>query len=99
MHLVVQRQGVVAPTPIVADPLFPVDHQGIDAECAEPSRNAEPGLAAADDDDRGVAISIGTDPIALVEPVRPPEVAEIVPLAGARTGASVFVGRAVPARP
>ena len=50
--LVVQGQRVVALAPVVADPLVPVDHQGIDVELAEPGGDAKSGLPTADDDRR-----------------------------------------------
>ena len=79
VHLVVQRERVVAPAPVVADARPAVDDQRVDLELAEARRRREPALSAADHENRGVAIFIGGALLPEIEPVRTGEIARIRP--------------------
>ena len=78
MHLVVQRQRVVAPAPVVADARPAIDDQRVDLPAApgarrsraRPGRRRPPGPSARDR-------AYCADGFALVEPVRPGEIARI----------------------
>ena len=78
VHFVVQRQRVITLAPIVADTLMPVDDQRVDAELLQPRRDREAGLAAADHDDRGIAIGKSALAGAPVGPIFGAEVARRV---------------------
>ena len=48
LHLIVQRQRVIALAPVVADARLAVDDQRIDLQLLQPRRDRKPGLSAAD---------------------------------------------------
>ena len=77
LHLVVQRQRVVALAPVVADPRLAVDDQRVDLQLLQPRGDAQPGLAAADHQHGRVAVGIFGRRLAQIEPVRPAEIARI----------------------
>ena len=79
MHFVVQRQRMVARAPVVADALVAVDDQRVDAELMQARGNRKSGLAAADNEHRGLAIVIGAR---LAQPVGPVLGAEIARAVG-----------------
>ena len=60
---------MVAFAPVVADALEPVDHQRIDAQDGQPGGDSQPGLAAADHQNRGLAVFVGLGLAAEVGPV------------------------------
>ncbi len=77
LHLVVQGQRVIPLAPIVADPRLAIDDQRVDVQLLQPRRDRKPGLAAADHQHGGVAITVVARGVAQVEPVRPAEIARI----------------------
>ena len=78
VRLVVQRQRVIALAPVVADARMAVDNQRIDAQLPEPRGDRQPGLAAADNEDGGIAVFVGARSVAAVEPVLGAEIAGAV---------------------
>ena len=74
-RLVVQRQGVVAAAPTVADARLAIHHQRIDAEQGQARGDGQPGLGGADHQHRGVMIRVGLRPLAPVQPVLAAEIA------------------------
>ena len=88
LHLIVQRECVIAQAPVVADARASVDDQRIDAECAEPRRDGKTRLSAANDQHIRVTIRESRHRLALIEPVRPAEVARVrLPARPQRPGA------------
>ena len=83
LHLVMQRQRMVALAPIVADALFAVDDQRIDVQLLQPRGDREPGLPAADDENSRIVFGIAGGVFAQVEPVG----AAKIPRIGAATRA------------
>ena len=77
MDLVVQHQRVIALAPVVADALAAIDDERVDAECGQPRGGRKSGVAAADDEHRGIAIGIGRRRVPDIEPVRSAEIARI----------------------
>ena len=77
LHLIVQRQRVIALAPVVADPRLAVDDQGVDLQLLEARGDAQPGLAAADHQHRRIAVGIFGLGLAQVEPVRAAKIARI----------------------
>ena len=77
LHLVVQRQRVIALAPVVADARLAIDDQRVDLQLREPRRDREPGLPAADDQHGRVAVGVGGGCLAQVEPVRAAEIARV----------------------
>ena len=75
LHLVMQRQCMVALTPVVADARQAVDNERLDAKLTETGRNREPGLAATHDQHRGIAVGIRGGGFAEIEPVGTAEIA------------------------
>ena len=71
MHLIVQRQGMIALAPVVADAGVPVDDQRVDAKLGQARRNREASLTAAHDQNRRIAVGIGLRRHPFVQPVRP----------------------------
>jgi hypothetical protein len=84
VHLVVQRQRVVALAPAVADARPAIDDQRVDLELREPRGDREPGLAAADHEHGRIAVRILRRGSPQVEPVRSAEVARVRLALGAR---------------
>src|SRR4029077_3686230 len=68
---------VIALAPIVADALFAIDDQRVDVQLLQPRGDAQAGLAAADDEDRGVAVGIAGRSVAQIEPVGAAKIARI----------------------
>ena len=83
VNFVVQRQRVIALAPIVADARVAIDDQRVDADLLQPRGDAEPGLAAADDQHRRIAVAISALPRETVGPVLGAEVARRIGLAAA----------------
>ena len=77
LHLVVQRQRVVALAPVVADARPAVDDQGVDLQLLQPRRDRKPGVSAADHQHVGIAVGIFGRLLAQVEPVGAAKVARI----------------------
>jgi hypothetical protein len=77
LHLVVQRQRVIALAPVVADARLAIDDQRVDLQLGQPRRDREPGLPAADHQHGRVAVRIGGGCLAQIEPVRAAEVARV----------------------
>src|SRR5438270_5964040 len=73
----VEREGVIAPAPVVADARPAIDNQRIDAERLEARADRQAGLAATDNEHLRVAIGIGARRAAPVEPVGAREIARI----------------------
>src|SRR5215467_8195660 len=71
---------MVARAPVVADTLVPIDDQRIDAELMQARGNRKPGLAAADNKHRGIAIVISARLAQAVGPVLGAEIARAVGL-------------------
>ena len=59
LHLVVQRERVIARAPVVADARVAIDDQRVDAELGEARGDRQAGLAAADHQHRRIAILVG----------------------------------------
>ena len=77
MHLIVQRERVIALAPVVTDARFTVDDQGVDAQLREPRGDREPGLTAADHQNGRVAIFIRGGRFAQIEPVGTAKIARV----------------------
>ncbi len=77
VHLVVQGERVIAPPPVVADPLVAIDDQRVDAQRPQARGGGEARLAAADHEHDGIAILVGLRLDALVEPIGAAEVAAV----------------------
>jgi hypothetical protein len=77
LHLIMQRQRVVALAPVVADPGLPIDDQRIDPQLLQPRRDRKPGLAAADHQHIGIAIGILNRGLTLIEPVGASEIPRV----------------------
>ena len=77
MHLIVQRQRVIALSPCIADPLVPVDHQRVDAKAPKARGDAQACLATADHDHGWVVLRISLGGTTMIEPVRAPELPRI----------------------
>ena len=75
LDLIVQRQGMVAHPPVVADPGIFIDDERIDAQLAQAGGHGEAVLAAADHQDRRIAVGEGARLVALVQPVQAAEIA------------------------
>ena len=58
MHLVVQRQRVIALAPVVADARLAVDDQRVDLQLLQARRDRKPGLAAADHQHGRIAVGV-----------------------------------------
>ena len=74
---VVQRQGMVAPPPAVADARPLLHHQRVHPQLVQPGRHGQAGLRAAHHDHRGVVILVGAGAAAHVGPVLAAEIARI----------------------
>ncbi len=68
---------MVALAPVVADARPAVDDERIDAALREARTDRKPGLSAADDQHRRLAVGVRSRGLAQVEPVRPAEVAGV----------------------
>ena len=77
VHLIVQRQRVVALAPVVADARFAVDDQRVDVQLLQARGDRKPGLSAADDEHGRVAVGILRGGLAQVEPVGAAKIARI----------------------
>ena len=77
MHLVMQRQGMIALAPIIPDATVLFDHQRIQPQLAKPRRYAKPRLARANYQHNGVAVREGFCLFALIEPIIAAEIARI----------------------
>ena len=91
LHLIVQRQRVVAVAPVVADARLAVDDQRVDLQLRQPRRDRQPRLPAADHQHVRVAVRIGLRRLAQVEPVRPAEIARIALPGRARAADGLLV--------
>ena len=69
MKLIMQGQGVIAVTPIIANAAVLIDDQRVDAKLGQAGRNRQPGLPATNDQNRRVAVIILLGHDALVQPV------------------------------
>jgi hypothetical protein len=69
LHLVVQRQGMVALAPVVADALLAVDDQRIDPQLLQPRRDRQPRMTAADHQHVRIAAGVLRLRLAQIEPV------------------------------
>ena len=69
VHLVVERQGVVAPAPVVADARPAIDDERVDAERLQARGDRKAGLPAADDEHLGISIGVGGGRLAQIEPI------------------------------
>ena len=90
LHLVVQRQGMIALAPVVADALLAVDDQRIDPQRLQPGRDRQPGMAAADHQHVRIAAGIFDLRLAQVEPVRAAKIPRIG-FAARPLGAELFL--------
>ena len=77
LHLIMQRQRVVALAPVVADTGFAIDDQRIDPELLQSCGDRKACLAATDHQHIGLAVGIFHGFPALIEPVRSFEIARI----------------------
>ena len=77
MHLVVQRERMIALAPVVADARLAIDDERVDVERLQSRGDGEAGLAAADDENFGIAVGVGGGRQALVEPVGAAEIARV----------------------
>ncbi len=69
MGLIVQRQGVVTQAPGIADPLGPVDDQGIDAKLAQTGGDTKARLGAANHQNVRLMPGVGLCRVPQVEPI------------------------------
>ena len=77
VHLVVQGERVIAPPPVVADPLVAIDDQSIHAQRPQARGGGKARLPAANDEHDGITVLVGLRLHPLVEPVGAAEVATI----------------------
>ncbi len=77
VHLVVQRERVVALAPVVADACLAIDDQRVDLQLRQARGDRQPRLATADHEHRGITIGIRACGVALVEPVGAVEIARV----------------------
>ena len=81
---------MVTHPPVVADPRILIDHQGIDFHLPQTGRDGEAVLAAANDQNLGIAVRERARLIALLQPVQPAEIPRICVATGP-AGARVFL--------
>ena len=84
MHLVVQRQRVIAGAPIVADARLAVDDQRVHSGRTQPRGYGQPGLPGAHHDHGRVVRVVYGGTAAAVEPVLATEAARVIRLGVAR---------------
>ncbi len=77
LHLVVQRQRVIAFAPVVADARLAVDDQRVDPQLLEARGDRKSGMAAADHQHDRIAVGIFGIGLAQVEPVGAAEIPRI----------------------
>ena len=77
MHLVMQRQGMIALAPIIPDAVMLFDHQRIQPKLAKPRGDAKPRLPRANHQHNGVSAGEGFCLFALIEPIIAAEIARI----------------------
>ena len=77
LHLIVQRECVIARAPVVTDARFAVHDQRVHIQVAQARRNRQAGVAAANDQHIGVTVGAGGVGDAPVKPVRPLKIARV----------------------
>ncbi len=68
---------MIAVAPVVADAGFAIYDQRVDLQLLQPRRDAQSGLAAADDENGGIAVGVFGGGFAEVEPVGAAKIARI----------------------
>ncbi len=90
LHLVMQRQRMVAIAPVVADARLAVHDQRVDLQLLQPCGDAKSGLSAADDQNGRIAVGIFGSGFPQVEPVGAAKIARIGLAAGPRYSELLF---------
>ena len=84
VHLVVQRERVVALAPVVADARPAIDDQRIDLQLCKARGDREPGLPAAHHEHHRIALVVRLGRSPLRQPVRRGEIARVRPALGSQ---------------